>query len=295
MIIWLASYPRSGNTLTRQILQQVFDVPSFSRYNDKNDIAAYPETARRSGHQSLPAESWPEAYAMLQSESRPRVVKTHHPPEDGGKALYVVRHPCAAIVSFVHYQLNVRGRRFTPGQIVLGLPRGTNWGGHLDWWSPLTRPDTLVLRFEELVAEPEQQITRIAEFTGLSPRNNWSNEFDTLRRDNPAFFRSGQVDPPWEEMGAEGRRLLELVHGDWMKRLGYGDPEGLPDGPLLRQHLSASVRAALAVQPGARASRRGSKPVVDAPVASPPAPATAKGWRKILPGLLGRAGLRRAQ
>ena len=31
--IWLASYPRSGNTFLRIILQSVFDLPSYSAYN----------------------------------------------------------------------------------------------------------------------------------------------------------------------------------------------------------------------------------------------------------------------
>jgi hypothetical protein len=33
MIVWIASYPRSGNTLTTQILGQVFRQLSYEKYN----------------------------------------------------------------------------------------------------------------------------------------------------------------------------------------------------------------------------------------------------------------------
>lgn len=240
MIIWLASYPRSGNTLTRQILNTVFDKPSYSRYDDLGDIAKDPSTVERVGHTLLPGDSWEQAAVVLQADPQVNFVKTHHPPEDQGKAIYVVRHPCAAVVSFVHYQRKVRDRVVTPEQILLGLPRGIIWGRHLDDWDPLTRPNTLLVRFEDLLADASGQIERIAEFTGLDRVGEWHNDFDALRESNPNFFRSGQTEPPWDELGAEGRRLLELLHGDWLTRLGYGEVQYHPDAAMLRRHLQAT-------------------------------------------------------
>lgn len=40
MIIWLASYPRSGNILLRIILKSVFGKETYSKYNDLKDIGA---------------------------------------------------------------------------------------------------------------------------------------------------------------------------------------------------------------------------------------------------------------
>ena len=51
MIIWIASYPRSGNTLVRTILHRSFGVESHSLYDQIENEAMVPVT----GHVSLPA------------------------------------------------------------------------------------------------------------------------------------------------------------------------------------------------------------------------------------------------
>ena len=61
MIIWLASYPRSGNTLLRTILKRCFDRVSYA------DEAIHVDSPIRSdsslvGHRELPVP-WPEFYA----------------------------------------------------------------------------------------------------------------------------------------------------------------------------------------------------------------------------------------
>lgn len=53
MIIWLALYPRSGNTFFRLLLKAAFDQSTFSIYDDKlfDAIGASQEI----GHAPLPA------------------------------------------------------------------------------------------------------------------------------------------------------------------------------------------------------------------------------------------------
>ena len=52
MIVWLASYLRSGNTLLRTILNRFFGVRTFSLYDDHTDIGADPTLAKLAGHRS---------------------------------------------------------------------------------------------------------------------------------------------------------------------------------------------------------------------------------------------------
>src|ERR1700761_3889610 len=98
MIIWLASYPRSGNTLLRIILKSVFELPSFSKHGDEDDIAADPKLAELVGHQAMTAD-----LQQMRKSADLYLVKTHDPPEDDGKAIYIVRDGRAACESFHHY------------------------------------------------------------------------------------------------------------------------------------------------------------------------------------------------
>jgi hypothetical protein len=100
-----------------------------------------------------------------------------------------------------------------------GPPFGS-WSDHLDEWGPLQRPDTLLLRYEQLVAQPEEQIARIAHFLEIRPLRLGKNDFDALHRLEPRFFREGSNAPPPMFDDAE-ESFFWLMHGSWMSRLGY--------------------------------------------------------------------------
>lgn len=87
MILWLASYPRSGNTYLRMLLHTVFDLNTYSLYGDGADIGADPVTADTVGHASLPPE-W--SIAQARSDRALWPVKTHGHPLDAEKAIYVI-------------------------------------------------------------------------------------------------------------------------------------------------------------------------------------------------------------
>jgi hypothetical protein len=97
MIIWLASYPRSGNTLLRQIFWQVFDHPTYSDSNDPKDLGIHEAGATLVGHRNY-TPPWSDFYSAARKASTLNLVKTHHPPRDAGKTIYIVRDGRAALV-----------------------------------------------------------------------------------------------------------------------------------------------------------------------------------------------------
>jgi hypothetical protein len=223
MIVWLASYPRSGSTLTRQVFRQIFGLRTHSRYNDRKDISLVPEVVDAVGHEPYVGE-WPEFHERAAASDELFLVKTHEPPGDEGKAIYIVRDGRAAMVSFFHFLCEVRQRsdidmpRVIEGRVPFG-----SWSNHLSAWNPLARPDTLLVRFEDLVAEPAAPAARIAEFLGIDQVAGWHNEIDRLRGVFPGFFRFGSNEKNIAELAAEHAELFWRMHGDWMRRLGY-DP-----------------------------------------------------------------------
>jgi hypothetical protein len=244
MILWVASYPRSGNTLVRIMLKEVFGCTTYARHFRPQPPGAVRELHDVSGMVHLEG-AWPEKYAQLSQSEELCVVKSHSPPEDNGKAVYVARNGFATIISYYYYLRDWRQKPLSLEEIILGKPKSGSWGYHLDLWQPLERPNTLLLKYEDLVEKPEEQIAKLSDFCGLRPQKGWVNEFDKLHALNPAFFRKGQTGDASAEFSEAQRDLFWSLHGDWMQRLGYAtayDPaKALPQ---LRKSLRDHVHAA---------------------------------------------------
>ncbi len=258
MILWLASYPRSGNTLLRLILKQAFGRDTVSKHDDDAaDIGADPAVAAAVGHVPL-GEPWPAARDRLRSSDQLHLVKTHDPPEDAGRAVYVVRDGRAASASFHRYLHDFPGHAdASAADVVLGLTLFGSWGEHLDRWEPLARPDTLLLRYEDLIADPAPQIARLAAFAGLTPVADWHNDFDRLHELDPRFFRAGPVNAPAAALSPADAALFWAEHGDWMDRLGYGTGPAA-DAAARRRALADRGRAIAARRQQAEAAGRAS-------------------------------------
>lgn len=223
MIVWLASFPRSGNTLTRTILKQVFERESYSVYDDSHDLGADPEIAAAVGHVRH-GERWDDAYRRLTDDDALHFVKTHEPPQDAARAIYVVREPVACFVSLRHYLRTYFQRDFRPEEFAAGLTPWGSWSSHIETWDPERRPATLLLRFEDLVGNPEPEIARIADFIGLKPINRWVNKFDQLRQAEPRFFRRGRVDADDAEVRPDDAHLIRFWSRRSLARFGYDRP-----------------------------------------------------------------------
>lgn len=227
MQLWLASYPRSGNTFLRILLRHRYAVRSVSMEFDRS--GPVPRTFRRS------AILTPD-YASADDPVVPDVtgVKTHAlPANTTDPALYVVRDGRDSLVSYAHFALvHVKGLipdEITPGQIVnkvrelILYPRlnyGT-WSQNVEAWT--RRPNTTVIRFEELVSRPAEVVDRVMGLLGLNLRiaSVTIPSFEELHRASGNFFRRGTIGT-WEEVFSRDLHALFWKHnGAAMERLGY--------------------------------------------------------------------------
>ena len=241
MILWLASYPRSGNTLLRLVVRHAFGRGTASaHHDDAADIGADPAVAAAVGHVPLPAD------AAASAELVP--VKTHEGRADDARAVYVVRDGRAACRSFRHYLNDFSRDPATAADVILGLTPYGSWGDHLDRWDPLRRPDTLLLRYEDLIGDPAGQIAKLADFTGWSPvADAWQNDFAALHALAPRFFRAGPANDPATALSPDDAALFWAEHGDWMQTLGYGDgPAATP--AVRRRALADRGRSVVALR-----------------------------------------------
>jgi len=253
MIVWLASYPRSGNMLTAQILYQCMGLrsyvdPSNAPTIDFPDMRAPSPKIRHSGlggrhasrnqpfspklNYSVP---WETFYRERYAAEGLHLVKTHAHPPDDSKALVVVRDGRKSIFSYYNMKQDVYGLiDMRLEDLILGHEGYGRWTDHTHAWLNQSPQSTLVLRFEQLVHVGAQDLEKIADFIEYrGPVQAWNNPFEEGRRRNPTYFREGKT--TWErpaEWTDEVDWLFWRVHGETMAELGYGtSPYSCRSGP----------------------------------------------------------------
>jgi hypothetical protein len=203
-MIWLASYPRSGNTFVRIILRHVFGLRTLSLYDEPP-------------HKGLSLDQ----VARLGTSPRRIVVKTHGRPLDQSPAIYVIRDGRVAIDSYFHFLRDEASNPLPLENIIAGLIPEPNWSAHYRAWDPARRPNTLLLKYEDLKTDHAGQVSRLATFLQIEPKREYLNDFEYLHRLRPAYYRkaAGVSDTP----GLVGLAadLFWFMHGSAMVALGY--------------------------------------------------------------------------
>ena len=200
-IIWIASYPKSGNTWMRAFLHNLLRDPNESYdINKINDFST--SDSAIDWYQAQTSRPWQEWTAVDVARMR-RVtqlaicrwrpddtfVKTHnasmvflgypliHPDLTAG-AIYIVRNPLDVCISLTHHYgcdidtaINILadptiGSK-TNDKLVYEVHK--SWSYHVDSWTAQKRPGLAVLRYEDMLADPLRAFGGLAQFMGLTP------------------------------------------------------------------------------------------------------------------------------
>ena len=205
--IWIASYPRSGNTFLRCILYNCFGLPSTSVY--PRDLGNNRALERYAGHFDADA-----SHSELTAD-KPLLVKTHKAPTDDARAIYIVRDGRAASVSLWEFQ---RGR--SPLRSIIA---NRVWSDHVAAWRPWARPRTMLLRYEEMIDDLSGVLRRLSEFLDRPIRSS-----EPPSRSDVAGVAGRWVREPSDWLAKISRRDLQLftaLNGQMMSRLGYQEHE----------------------------------------------------------------------
>lgn len=230
MLVWVASYPRSGNTLFRVVLHRTYGVPTASLYRgETEETGPLASVARAMGAVPLPLR--PDELA-----ERPErwFVKTHELPTPDHPAVYLVRDGRDALVSHAHYILDYdRGDggaarrpdlyRETLRMLIETDTSFGGWGGHVQSWLARRAP-TAVVRFEDLVRTPLAGVREAMRRLGIGPAELPERPlpaFEDLHRLAPRFFRRGRPGGWRDGMSDDLHRLFWRRYGGAMRRLGY--------------------------------------------------------------------------
>ena len=231
MIIWLASFPRSGNTYLRQLMKDLCGVSTFSVYDDP--VLVRQGVAESVGHVRIPGGD----LRRLDEKEGPSFVKTHDLPSDENPSIYVVRDGRDALVSFAHFRLRFdvregRRRMRSPRRRFLRelerlVANFTPWGGwsdHVVAWTRSRNPGlTYIVKYEDLVRDPTDTLTKALEGVGagLSVKAANTRSFEEMHRLSPDLFRRGVVGSWRSEMPPKIESMFWRLHGETMDQLDY--------------------------------------------------------------------------
>jgi hypothetical protein len=217
--VWIASYPRSGNTFLRILLQNFFRLPTYSVYNVEGQGFVDPSAATLETAPILP-RNWRDLLTD-QGGAETVLIKTHDLPRDDKAAIYLVRDGRAAIDSYYHYHQKFAFEKPSLTETIAGACQFGRWSDHYVAWQPQTRPNTLFLRYEDLVGQPEEIIPQIGEFLGQKPVDGRVPGFEELQQRFPVFFRRGRNDDFLRAWTPAQMSLFNELHGAVMQQLNY--------------------------------------------------------------------------
>jgi len=228
--VFVASYPRSGNTWLRFMLFEILlgQSPSFNHV-DK----VVPDIGKQG-----------KASPVL--PNRGRLIKTHEPyrPEYR-KAIYLVRDARDVALSEFAYQKALGLAEDDFDQFLQRFLRGAvnpfgSWMAHVDSWMSAKdegRAPILLVRFDELRRDPEASLGKMMEFLEVpieaevihrAVANNSVEKMRDQEKRNPVkasakgrFIRSGAVEG-WREKFTDAQaQLVQQCAGNVLSRLGY--------------------------------------------------------------------------
>jgi hypothetical protein len=246
MIIWLASYPRSGNTFLRIVLHRLYGTPTYSIYQDDDPVA------QRVGPSLVGYRPKPVDRAAMAECAEVFFVKTHKRRKlDGHPAIYLVRDGRDAVVSHARLrhalqqeepqQLGTLGTSSTPDPpvpfeqflrneitrpYVEGQPSSGTWGGNVLSWLKADGPPTTIIKYEDLIVDPVSACYRAVSSLPtdlVADKNACIPSFSDLHHIDPIFFRKGAMQSYRQEMSQYLQNLFgaQPENALAMHELGY--------------------------------------------------------------------------
>lgn len=206
--VLVTSYPKSGNTWMRFMLANLMTPETEINFHNVHDI--------------IPPDSAPEAGSTFHGWT---FLKSHsaYTPQYP-KVIYLVRHPLDAYVSY-YRMLEKEKSLGSKVDFVLGgehLAYG-RWSEHVNSWLNTPKdgkacPEVMLLRYEDMVANPIVSLQQIVGFLGMSVSTSevsaaaHKSSFESMRAVEDKYGRRmGSADIKFVRRGQPGGWQNELT------------------------------------------------------------------------------------
>ena len=196
MIIWLASYPKSGNTWVRSIVAAlmytedgVFNFNLLKRINQFPDKVYFKNFTNDFGNFHEIKKHWIVAQDLMNLDNKIKFLKTHHinckidnhnftNKKNTLATIYIVRDPRNLVNSISnHYNKTLEESKeflFTP-KLIGGYKKNNDsikdcstdfigtWNEHYKFWK-MNNKDFLLIKYEDLIKDTRFELERIISF-----------------------------------------------------------------------------------------------------------------------------------
>ena len=223
MIIWLASYPRSGNTFFRILLKRLYGINTPTAYVG-GDYTAFEVGKELVGH--VPDEWTIEEMA---AKSDALIVKTHRRAPDNYPAIYLHRDGRDSLVSYARKKAE-KGMPYRDAlkELITTCKSSTGtWGQNVLHWLHRKRANTVYVSYEALITNPERVVEQTLQQLDLDHlmkrKHRSAPAFEELQTINSRFFRRGVIGSYKDEMPDDLHELFwqQPEHQEAMQLLGY--------------------------------------------------------------------------
>ena len=232
MIIWLSSYPKSGNTWVRLFLDYLLSSNKDFNIND-NVIGQFPirshflTLSENINNQDEFAKYCIEAQQKLNLDDKQKILKTHNAFWNwgGGKytftnekntlgVIYIVRDPrniITSVLNYFHKKNYYEALEFMKENKVLGgneeeigLPTIIgSWSNHYKSWKNNLNFETLFIKYEEIENNKEEIFKRIIFFIErVSKKNSKFNEkkfLNSIKSTNFSNLKNKELNEGFDE------------------------------------------------------------------------------------------------
>ena len=195
MIIWLASYPKSGNTWVRSIISTLlysndgnFNFELIKKVSQFPEKKYFKEFIDDFGNFNKIKESWILAQDTINLDNQIKILKTHQGKYNVGKdsftndrntlaTIYIVRDPRTLVSSISnHYTLTLdEAFNFLMTPQIIGNNKKWEdketgmkcllgkWNDHYRSWTR-DKSNLLLIKYEDLIKNPENELEKIINF-----------------------------------------------------------------------------------------------------------------------------------
>jgi hypothetical protein len=227
MLVWVASYPRSGNTFLRILLTRLYGVRTSVIYD-------FDGVAERVGPELVGFTERPAPLAQMRADDEIHFVKTHRrrdaDVDERDRAIILVRDGRDSVVSWARLESEKPGRDFrAEAERMITVDNGTGaggWGRNVLSWLRPAAPHRVLLRYEDLIADPSGEVGRVV--GTLAPQLPLIAEarppaFAELQQADRGFFRRGQPGSHRDELPEDLRRTFhsQPENDEALHLLGY--------------------------------------------------------------------------
>ena len=212
MVTWIAGAPHNGSTFIRQIIKKCFGVMSYSRYYEEELDFLFPGG---SAFSRAYLENEPIRLRWLKEHKKTVIIKTHEIPVDNSPAIFVVRDGRDAVTAVSNFWKIPIAYAITGQHIAF-----PSWSEYFWSWKPLERSNTLMVKFEDMVSDPNKVAQELSPFLGLEQTEVFVDAFEDNKKEFGQLFQdSGSC---WQEcMTDSDLDLFWNCHGNVMDLLGY--------------------------------------------------------------------------